>query len=684
MRTKDSIYNKRTTLTICIVVMFLGCTTSEYSFNISIPKVEISNEQEKKSQQNIFMAGSSTIDITPNPGKALAGYSLLSGEAIGVRHHLYANILLLSPTIGDDLLYIQLDLFSGSRLLHSAIAETVGSELNMHPFQIVISGNHTHSGPGNFLENRFYNTTASSNSGFDKEYFTFLLDRISVGVLNAKENLFPAAASSGIVSLKEHTRNRSIEAYIANKEIVNSDNDKPNIFEAVNPEMRMMRIDRVTKEGDYIPLAAITNYSIHGTVLPATNRYYSSDVFTYISRELKWYIESQQDTEFTPLVMSMVHGDVSPAYAEGEQGYHEAERLGISIGNAAITLHTDLRETLSEKMTIEIKALNLDLLDSNNNEDFNISKRGYLGFPSAGGAEDGRNEFMRRFSFVKEGNPSSNESIEGQGHKRVILGKVQGMLFPAKQLPHQLMLQSIIINDVAYIPLPFEVTGMAGSRISQSLTGLYKDKFDINLSEVTVVSCSNGYFGYLTTEEEYNQQHYEGASNLYGPQTLSYLLFHLQGMSLEKSKSIKVSENFKLDYSPGPQLRQPYEVKRLSFSKNTQPKVTFKNVPDPGKESYWSFFWTGEAPELIDFTRSIIQMEKQEKDQNWNVYYQGYRRIDDLGYNISIELKGQDWKSKKYLYEARWYASPEIEGTFRFVVLDGKADEIERSDSFQL
>lgn len=38
---------------------------------------------------------------------------------------------------------------------------------------------------------------------------------------------------------------------------------------------------------------------------------------------------------------------------------------------------------------------------------------------------------------------------------------------------------------------------------------------------MAVSNYTNGYSGYVTTAEEYAAQHYEGASTLYGPNTLA-------------------------------------------------------------------------------------------------------------------------------------------------------------------
>lgn len=668
-------------ITLALTGVFNSCSTPDYSFKTPVLSEKTDYGHFNAEKRSGLMAGTSSVDITPGPGKALAGYSLLSGEAIGVRHHLFANILLLSPSAGDDLVYIQVDLFSGSLLLHRAIADKIYEDLKIRPANIVITGTHTHSGPGNYLESELYNNMHSSNSGFDSEYFYFLVDKICSAIGEAKTDLSPALVSSGKTDITGYTKNRSLDAYLSNLEISGS-GTSPNVFEAVNPEMRMMRVDRIKENGDIVPMAALTHFSVHGTAVPPSNRYYSSDVFSYISRELKWFVENRKNSRFTHLVTSMEHGDVSPAYREGQQGFKEAERLGIAIGKAAIELHSSLEKELSPELTIEIRTLNLNLLDEKNRGESNLAERGYMGYPSTGGAEDGPNKFMKNFSFVHEGNPSKRIAIKGQGHKRTILGRMQGIIFPAEQFPHNLMMQSIVINGRAYIPLPFEVTGIAGKRIGKSISDHYRDSLNSPLSEVTVISCSNGYFGYLTTEEEYSRQHYEGASNLYGPDTLSYLMNNLNKMSSAEN-SQREADELNISFSPGSELEQPFRARKLSIDEKPLNKVVYKKAEDPKQESYWSFIWTGEDPDILNFSRSIVQVEIQVDELNWQLHYNDYRRVDDLGYDISVELIGQDKTSGRYLYETRWYTDiEENSGNFRFALKDRSANVVKTSEVF--
>jgi neutral ceramidase len=55
--------------------------------------------------------------------------------------------------------------------------------------------------------------------------------------------------------------------------------------------------------------------------------------------------------------------------------------------------------------------------------------------------------------------------------------------------------------------------------LREALLDVFKQDPDQSITDVMVTPNSNAYSGYITTREEYELQHYEGASTLYGPTT---------------------------------------------------------------------------------------------------------------------------------------------------------------------
>ncbi|MEQ1509037.1 MAG: neutral/alkaline non-lysosomal ceramidase N-terminal domain-containing protein [Sphingopyxis sp.] len=84
-------------------------------------------------------------------------------------------------------------------------------------------------------------------------------------------------------------------------------------------------------------------------------------------------------------------------------------------------------------------------------------------------------------------------------------------------VPHVLPLQVLRIGQFIIAGVPAEFTTMAGKRLTQTLRNAAGAAAGMRFA---ISNYTNGYSGYVTTNEEYNMQHYEGASTLYGPHTL--------------------------------------------------------------------------------------------------------------------------------------------------------------------
>lgn len=64
---------------------------------------------------------------------------------------------------------------------------------------------------------------------------------------------------------------------------------------------------------------------------------------------------------------------------------------------------------------------------------------------------------------------------------------------------------------------------MAGRRLRTAMHAAFQSTLGDDV-EVVISGLSNGYASYITTEEEYQIQRYEGASTLFGQHTLAALI----------------------------------------------------------------------------------------------------------------------------------------------------------------
>jgi len=114
---------------------------------------------------------------------------------------------------------------------------------------------------------------------------------------------------------------------------------------------------------------------------------------------------------------------------------------------------------------------------------------------------------------------------------------------PDPWTPHVIPLQVVQIGQLSILAVPAEFTTMAGRRLRELVNENMAEQFNQNNFTV-IAGLSNSYSSYVTTPEEYEKQHYEGASTLFGKWTLAGYLQEFDKLS----KAIINGE----DVDPGP------------------------------------------------------------------------------------------------------------------------------------
>ena len=94
----------------------------------------------------------------------MAGYSLAGQIAKGVSGPLFARSLFWEDAAGNRVAFCAVDLMSASRFLFSTAAGLTKDILA--PGQLMLTGTHTHTGPGRFYGNKFYDEFAQVGAGF--------------------------------------------------------------------------------------------------------------------------------------------------------------------------------------------------------------------------------------------------------------------------------------------------------------------------------------------------------------------------------------------------------------------------------------------------------------------------------------------------------------------------------------
>lgn len=553
-----------------------------------------------------LLAGVGKADITPRPGLPTAGYAANGNSGTGFRTRLYARVIFLKQANRRPVALVQCDLLSGSDLVVQRVAERVASATGLDAGGIMMSGTHTHSGPGNLFGSDFYVRHASNEGGTDPAFLEFVVDRIARALLDAYEGRRPARIATGSAEVFGFTRNRNISAYRANR---NADPDAAaDVRKAVNAVMQMVRVDCLDeKSGAYVPAGALTSFSIHGTSVPSRNTLYGADVFACMERELEWEMARRHKAKgFVHAVVNGTHADGAPDCApDGCRGYRDARRLGIGLGQKAIGLFDSLAAGLDAGAEVRSAFREVDLYRSPAVDGIAVCDPPRVGNTLLAGVMDGGpTPVLSRLPFFREGSRRWLFTGGCQGNKRIAGWPFQSLILPCEGFPHVIAWQAVQLGDLVLIPLPFEVTLESGRRIAEACRRSALEGGMGAGTRFAVVSVSNGYAGYSTTPEEYGEQRYEGGHTLYGPNTTPFVAAHAARLAGELASGKEVR---------APAAPRAFELAKATFYKEYgEPKGVRSALAEPspcaaeGGEPCRAFRWADVPPSLIDLHRPQI------------------------------------------------------------------------------
>ncbi|MBP7737321.1 MAG: neutral/alkaline non-lysosomal ceramidase N-terminal domain-containing protein [Spirochaetes bacterium] len=631
-----------------------------------------------------LLAGASRADITPPPGLPLAGHSLQGGFSKGVRTRLYARVIYLKPKTGRPVALVQADILSGSRMLHHKVAELIAPKTDVEAGGLVIAGTHTHSAQGNYFGDIIYDRMASPAEGFEEKLFNFMAEQIAGAVIRACEGRRPAKIATGMIEIPGVNRNRSLPAHHRNKTL---EGRKPGPREAVNPELRMIRVDCRTADGAYVPIGAFSTFSLHPNLgNEDTGMVYSGDITSYAERFVENGIRQRYPSAADPVhaMANFTHGDTTPDYGDKEKlGYEAMRRIGAMIGNKALELFFSLENKSAGDAVIRYRSGEVDVYADRCCESECLCEKPAAGEATFGGATDRPVKFLNWLPGFAPGWPRRNPGKDCQGAKRIMGGSLQHRLFPVSEYPRHLFIQALQVHDMVLLPLPFEVTVEAGRLVAgrcrdAALKAGLPDSY-----RYTVMDVSNGYWGYCATADEYSLQYYEGGSTLYGPGTAGYLAARLSrlvadlpmgsGGDLPSAWTFVVKEG--KSYYPAAGEAAGLRI----IEKNPE----LIDLAKKGGESFWTFRWRDVQPGLIRLHEPLVAVEVSDDGATWRPHATGGEAADDRGCDIAILCVKPKASPGMALYEARWYNPVREKGRFyRFTIHPRKGQAVLHSPAF--
>jgi len=167
-------------------------------------------------------------------------------------------------------------------------------------------------------------------------------------------------------------------------------------------------------------------------------------------------------------------------------------------------------------------------------------------------------------SFGVQGGIFSTELKNGHGKKAIIYAP--GLLNPSI-VPQTLPYQLIRIGQLAIIAGPGEFTVMAGRRLNKTVLDELQGS---GITKTVLFGFANEYTQYITTKEEYDMQHYEGGSTLFGPYTLMAYQQEYRKMATALKNGAPISWTPHLDPQTAPNAERVTIRNQSNSSKTLQ------------------------------------------------------------------------------------------------------------------
>ena len=525
-----------------------------------------------------LLAGFGTRDITPPPGVGMSAFSADSRQAAGFRQRLYTRAIVLEDDSGERVALVVVDLGMVSLVLHRRVADrTLRSGTGIGADRLLLSATHTHSGPGNFFAADGYNANAGRFIGFDPVVTDFLIDGIAGSIDDAASDLQPARAGWHFEPVWDFTFNRSYEAYERNtspRVTVDPGAARRLDQQAVDSTFALLRVDRCDQQWENCaPQGAYGVFPIHSSNIPASNNLFDSDIHGVIARTVEEHIRAVRGNAGTSAAAGVTadggayfplaqgaHGDVGadlrdpvpcrlyrflperrpagPRTLPAPEAWRapisevescldetrlEVDSFASALGDRATEIFDRAAPALSSELSVGRAFASVDLRTYTG--PYQICWPPRMGASGVGGAEKGYiRTWKQRVFFIDmnfdEGGSAARDTPDGCfGHKKVQLG----MLIKEYTLPQVFQFGVYRLGDVLMGSVPVEPTTEVGALIRETLLGSAPN----GVERALAVSLSNGYASYVASAEEYEAQHYEGGSTLYGPNTGEMIAYEL-------------------------------------------------------------------------------------------------------------------------------------------------------------
>ncbi|KAJ4396694.1 hypothetical protein N0V93_000915 [Gnomoniopsis smithogilvyi] len=542
--------------------------SSDFHFRLPWPSYD--GQPIFQAEGDQYLLGVGKADITgPVVEVNLMGYADPKQLGTGLRQRLYSRAFIVGDVSnpGDRFVYLVLDTQSGDTAVRYGILsglQELGPEYSVYTQNnVAVTGTHSHSGPAGWLN---YLLPQITSKGFDHQGYQAIVDGAILSIVRAHETLARE-------KVKDANINRSLFSYLANPESerarynISSDDDG-----SVEKDLTLLKFQRAS---DGKNIGVLTWFPTHGTSMYGNNTIITGDNKGVAAWLFEKSVSGDVDAAegFVAGFSQANVGDTSPnvlgAWCEDGSGqidgrsgkcHARGRHFRFNDNGTSSCFEVGRRQFVAAQAAYH--KLNQDPLPVKgpwvksfhtfhdmSNFSFVLSNGSVvstcpaaLGYSFAAGTSDGPGVF----DFTQhDGDPSntspvwkvvsnflkepSDEQRACHGSKPILLdvGEVQK---PYAWTPNIVDVQVFRVGQFIAIVSPGEASTMAGRRWKEAVkdesAALFQETHPHKPKQspepvVVIGGPANSYTHYITTEEEYAIQRYEGASTLYGPHTLA-------------------------------------------------------------------------------------------------------------------------------------------------------------------
>ena len=447
-------------------------------------------------------------------------------------------------------------------------------------------------------------------------------------------------------------------------------------YRAVDPRLTVLKVESASDRVQTIGIAAFI--AVHPTAMRNSTAVYNSDLFGVAATVVEEALRAGTHPSSPPVVaiFNGAEGDISPDWAR--QDRRNTLRLGQILGQCILKLST------RNEAVAKCRASKVDLrVDGSIDYRFTIARlpnrcfKDESGFERCtadhplpgvavlGGAEDGRT-FLYQLGWKEGVTGLHRYSNQGSKHPaldlRVDPRSLSALLVPLLQnltkrkvkrsdVPQRVPLAVYRLGPVAISTLPGEFTTVMGRRIADSIKKAMKPV----PAWVILIGLANEYISYFTTPEEYEAQHYEGASTLYGPASGPLVRYELSLLAQGFAEPPSAGDSRDFRYHPGAQrsfhLRDIGEPPYLSddgLARVLQDRET--GYPNRNFPSYCWDYTRPVLPYPYDEEVRVtprVAIERKDVGGTWVPLRMGGFQETDEGLNfVTMALEASDETSK--------------------------------------